>query len=147
MTHSFNIEISRFPPIWAGESENKEGNVLKPDNQKRNNQNGGGPNNKKNLVGLISIILWALILTLLLQSAFSLFEGSDHIEIPYSTFREWVRQDYVESVDVQSNQLIIELKDGLGAVQKSKDEDVTVIDLTTGEAPAEDWTKSEAKRS
>ena len=61
--------------------------MLKPDNQKRNNQNGGGPNNKKNLVGLISIILWALILTLLLQSAFSLFEGSDHVEIPYSTFR------------------------------------------------------------
>ena len=147
MTHSFNIEISRFPPIWAGESENKEGNVLKPDNQKRNNQNGGGPNNKKNLVGLISIILWALILTLLLQSAFSLFEGSDHIEIPYSTFREWVRQDYVESVDVQSNQLIIELKDGLGAVQKSKDEDVTVIDLTTGEAPAEDWTPPQAGES
>ena len=81
--------------------------MLKPDNQKRNNQNGGGPNNKKNLVGLISIILWALILTLLLQSAFSLFEGSDHVEIPYSTFREWVRQDYVESVDVQSNQLVI----------------------------------------
>ena len=121
--------------------------MLKPDNQKRNNQNGGGPNNKKNFVGLISIILWALILTLLLQSAFSLFEGSDHIEIPYSTFREWVRQDYVESVDVQSNQLVIDLKDGLGAVQKSKDEDVTVIDLTTGEAPAEDWTPPQAGES
>ena len=147
MTHSFNIEISRFPPIWAGESENKEGNVLKPDNQKRNNQNGGGPNNKKNLVGLISIILWALILTLLLQSAFSLFEGSDHVEIPYSTFREWVRQDYVESVDVQSNQLVIELKDGLGAVKKTKDAEATIIDLSTGEAPAEDWTPPETSQS
>ncbi len=121
--------------------------MLKPDNQKRNNQNGGGPNNKKNLVGLISIILWALILTLLLQSAFSLFEGSDHVEIPYSTFREWVRQDYVESVDVQSNQLVIDLKNGLGAVQKTKDGDVTIIDLTTGEAPAEDWTPPQTSDS
>ncbi|WP_294517865.1 ATP-dependent zinc metalloprotease FtsH [uncultured Pseudoflavonifractor sp.] len=120
---------------------------MKPDNQKRNNQNGGGPNNKKNLVGLISIILWALILTLLLQSAFSLFEGSDHVEIPYSTFREWVRQDYVESVDVQSNQLVIDLKNGLGAVQKTKDGDVTIIDLTTGEAPAEDWTPPQTSDS
>ena len=121
--------------------------MLKPDNQKRNNQNGGGPNNKKNLVGLISIILWALILTLLLQSAFSLFEGSDHVEIPYSTFREWVRQDYVESVDVQSNQLVIELKDGLGAVKKTKDAEATIIDLSTGEAPAEDWTPPETSQS
>ena len=69
------------------------------------------------------------------------------MEIPYSTFREWVRQDYVESVDVQSNQLVIDLKDGLGAVQESRDGDVTIIDLTTGEAPAEDWTPPQPARA
>ncbi len=92
---------------------------MKPDNQNNNNgKKPGGPDNRKGWLGLVSIILWALIITLLLQSVFAMFRGSNTVEIDYSQFREWVKQDLVERVTVQSNQYAITLKEGITATQQ-----------------------------
>ena len=55
---------------------------MKPD--KRNNNDSG--NNKRNALGLISIILWALFLTLLFRSCWSSYENAGMVEVPYTTF-------------------------------------------------------------
>ncbi len=81
---------------------------------------GGGPNNKKNVSGMIFLLFWAVILVLFLNSLFSSFLGGDVREIDYSTFREWVRQDYVSAVEVESHQYVIRLKDAVVVTQDKK---------------------------
>ena len=49
-------------------------------------------NNKKNAFGLISLILWALVLTLMFRSCTSSYNSSNQEHVPYSTFRQWVAE-------------------------------------------------------
>jgi len=94
---------------------------LTPDNQ-QNNKNGQGPgnNDKRNRVGIISAVLWVLLLFTIWQAFFSpMFETKTTL-VPYSTFREWVRNDFVESVHVQNDQWSIVLKKNV-AVTKTED--------------------------
>jgi len=85
---------------------------LKPEDQ---NKNGGpgGPNNKRSWIGLVSLLMWALILTLLFQYALGVFKNANTREIPYSTFRDWVREDFVAQVKTESNQYVIVLKENV----------------------------------
>ena len=55
-------------------------------------------NNKKNTLGLISLILWALFLTLLFRSCTSSYNSSNQVQVDYSVFRQWVTADLVEHV-------------------------------------------------
>ena len=70
-------------------------------------------NNKKNAFGLISLILWALMLTLLFRSCTSSYNSSNQVQVPYSTFRQWVVADLVESVKIESSLFTITLKEGV----------------------------------
>ena len=69
-------------------------------------------NNKKNMVGLISIILWALVGTMLLKSCTSSYASANEVQVEYSTFRQWVVADLVESVNMDSSKYVITLKEG-----------------------------------
>ena len=69
-------------------------------------------NNKKNTFGLISLILWALFLTLLLRSCTSSYNSSNQVQVNYSTFRQWVEADLVEHVKLESSLFTITLKEG-----------------------------------
>ena len=71
---------------------------MKPD--KRNNNDSG--NNKRNALGLISIILWALFLTLLFRSCWSSYENAGMVEVPYTTFKEWLEADKIQQANVES---------------------------------------------
>ena len=53
-------------------------------------------NNKKNTFGLISLILWALILTLLFKSCTSSYTSANEVQVDYSTFKQWVLEDKVD---------------------------------------------------
>ena len=92
---------------------------MKTDNQ--NNKNGQGQgNNKRSMMGLLSIVLWALILFFGIRVfSSSLAEGKTAV-IPYSTFRQWVEDDYVSSVHVAEDRYVITLKEGVKA-EKGKD--------------------------
>ena len=82
---------------------------MKPD--KRNNNDSG--NNKRNALGLISIILWALFLTLLFRSCWSSYENAGMVEVPYTTFKEWLAEDKIDTVNVENGKYTFTLRDGV----------------------------------
>ena len=69
-------------------------------------------NNKKNAFGLVTLILWAMVLTLLFRSCTSSYASANEVEVGYSTFKEWVAAGLVESVEMESSQYVITLKEG-----------------------------------
>ena len=85
---------------------------MNPDRQNNNRGKGGG-NNKRNITAIVSIILWALVLTVLVNYASSMFRQANSVEISYGVFRELVKQDCVEGVVMDSNKYTIYLKDGV----------------------------------
>ena len=70
-------------------------------------------NNKRNTFGLITLILWALVLTFLFRSCSSSYASANEVQVDYSTFKEWVRQDKVDRVLMQSGKYTITLKEGV----------------------------------
>ncbi len=75
-------------------------------NNSGNNQNKGtGPN--RNYIGIISIILWALVITLSLNQLLSWRANAQSTEIPYSTFVQMVRDGKVESVLMEDTKFTI----------------------------------------
>ena len=71
-----------------------------------------GNNNKKNAIGLISLILWAMVLTMLFRSCTNSYANANQVQVDYSTFRTWVAEDLVDAVRMESSQYIIILKEG-----------------------------------
>ena len=67
--------------------------------------------NNKNLMGILSIIIWALIITLLMNYFTSMFAHADSTEIPFSQFIELVKADKVKSVKMESGIYTITLTD------------------------------------
>ena len=70
-------------------------------------------NNKKNTLGLISIVLWALVLTMLFKSCTSSYANANQVQVDYSVFRQWVAAELVESVRMESGEYVITLKEGM----------------------------------
>jgi len=58
-------------------------------------------------MGLVSIVLWALVITVVLNFLFSSYNTSRSTEIEYSAFVEMVRQDKVEKVVMTDNKYTI----------------------------------------
>ena len=88
---------------------------MKPDKRNNNNPNGGGNNNRRNAFGLVSIVLWALFLTLLFRGCMSSYENANTVTVPYTTFREWLVEDKVQTAVIDSSQITFTLKDGVEA--------------------------------
>ena len=109
-----------------------KGTPNKPNKGGPNKPNNGGPNKdkKKNIMGLVTLVLWALFFTMLLRSCSSSYSNAGSYEIDYSLFRQWVAQDVVESVNLENGKYSIELKDG--AVVELPQE---IIDAQAEESP------------
>ena len=69
-------------------------------------------NKKKNLLGLFSLILWAILLTMLFRSCSSTSVKANQMRVDYSTFRQWVAADLVERVDMGGNDYVVTIQDG-----------------------------------
>ena len=76
-------------------------------------QQKGNGNKPKGVAGIVSIVLWALLLTFLFNSCQSAMRDASTVEVDYSTFKQWVRQDMVEHVHMASNKYTITLKEGV----------------------------------
>ena len=85
---------------------------MKPDKRNQNNGSGGG-NNKRNAFGLVSIILWALFLTLLFRGCMSSYEKAGTVTVPYTTFKEWLAEGKIYRANVESSQITFTLKEGV----------------------------------
>ena len=79
----------------------------------QNNNRGKGGGNKRNVTAVVSILLWALVLTVLVNYATSLFRQANSVELSYGVFRELIRQDCVDGVLMDSHKYTIYLKDGV----------------------------------
>ena len=79
---------------------------MKPD------KNNSG-NNKRNVIGLVSIILWALFFTILLRSCQSAYENADTVQVPYTTFREWLVEDKIQEVNMETGLYTFTLREGV----------------------------------
>ena len=53
-------------------------------------------NNKKNMFGLVTMLLWALMLAVLFRSCSSGYDTANEVQVDYSTFKQWVEEDKVE---------------------------------------------------
>ena len=85
---------------------------MNSDNQNNNRGKGGG-NSRRNATAIISIILWALVLTVLVNYATSMARSANSVEITYSQFLQLVEDDMVKSVVMESSKYTITLKDGV----------------------------------
>ena len=77
-------------------------------NKNNKNQN----NNKKKYSGFLSIVIWAILLTILFNFLFSGFNDRNTVTVLYSDFRAAVEAGAVEVVDMDSNEFRFKLKDG-----------------------------------
>ena len=89
-------------------------------NNNQNNQ-GGNKNNRKNTLGILSIVLWAVILTAAMQLLVSALRSDKTDEIPYSTFRQWVMEDKVATVKMTSSQFTFTLVEDEKAAQEAQE--------------------------
>ncbi len=88
------------------------------------NNNGNKPNRNRGAFGVLSIVIWALIITVMMNMAFSSLKTSNTQVVPYSTFRQWVEEDKVAAVKMESNRFTFTLTDpedttGLSPIGKS----------------------------
>ena len=74
---------------------------MKPD------KDSGGGNNKRNMMGIASVILWALIITVLVNYLTSVARQSSTTEIMYGEFRQMVMEDKVEKVVMTNSKFVI----------------------------------------
>jgi cell division protease FtsH len=77
---------------------------LRPDNQ--NNGRGGG-NGKRNLTAIVSVILWALVITVLINYITSIAQRANTEEILYGEFRQMVMEDKVAAVEMSNEKFVI----------------------------------------
>ena len=82
----------------------------KPSNQ--NNHNRQNDNKKKPSLSFLSIVIWALLLVVLLNTCMSSMRTSSRVTVAYTEFREWVAEGYVEEVQTSSNAYYFTVKDG-----------------------------------
>ena len=78
-------------------------------NQNNNRGNGG---NKRNVTAIVSVLLWALVLTLLVNVATSRFQQANSVEVLYGQFRDLVMDGVVDSVLMESDRYTFTLKEG-----------------------------------
>ena len=78
-----------FPPsfLFGGTRVDKGGYTL---NQPDRKGPGGSPGGNKNMMGIVSIILWALIITLMINYFTSTMSTSHSQQIEFSQFLEMV---------------------------------------------------------
>ena len=77
-----------------------------PENNNNNENRPGGPK-KRNSLAMLSIVVWALIITLFINYASSLRRQSNTTEVTYSTFKQMVMEDKVSRVVMSTDKYVI----------------------------------------
>jgi cell division protease FtsH len=72
-------------------------------------------------MGIITIVIWALVFTVLVNQITTMYSNSKTEEISYSDFIQKVKNDEIASVEFQSNKYIITPKDSSGTDAGSAD--------------------------
>ena len=75
-------------------------------NNNRRPDQSGGPK-RKNTMMLLSLVLWALAITVFVNYASSMYRQTNSVEIDYGTFRQMVVDDKVARVVMASDKFVI----------------------------------------
>lgn len=86
-------------------------------------------NNKKNAFGLVTLILWSLLILMVFKSCSSAYGKANEVQVDYSTFKQWVREDKLERVFMQSGKYTLTLKEGVSVQLPQPDEQSGGISL------------------
>ena len=70
-------------------------------------------NKKKNIMGLVSILLWALTFMVVFQSCSGDSAAANEVLVDYSTFKEWVEEGKVDKVQMSTGKYTIYLREGV----------------------------------
>ena len=100
----------------------------------KKNKNGGG-NNNKNIMGIVTIVFWALILTLAINSLVGSMRTSNVAFVPYSTFYQWVEEGYVESVLMENTEYTVGLKEDYALELNEETGEYEIVDRADGVTP------------
>ena len=100
----------------------------------KKNKNGGG-NNNKNIMGIVTIVFWALILTLAINSLVGSMRTSNVAFVPYSTFYQWVEEGYVESVLMENTEYTVALKEDYALELNEETGEYEIVDRADGVTP------------
>ena len=79
---------------------------------KPSNQNNNNNDKKKSSLSFLSIVIWALLLVILLNTCMSSMRSSGRVTVSYTEFRDWVAAGYVDEVQMSSNVYYFTVKDG-----------------------------------
>ena len=83
------------------------------------NPNKGKKNGKRNINGIIAIVVWALVLTVIFNYVSSMFNSANTEEIAYSEFLTMVKNDEIDSVLIGEDALTIITKQAAQAPANS----------------------------
>ena len=89
------------------------------DSNNRNNRNGGNKKNNKNLRSVISLIGWALVLTLVFNYILAATSGGRSFEVPYSEMMDLVEQDQIKEIQLKGGVLYATPVDGYTYTEKT----------------------------
>ena len=77
----------------------------------KNRKNGKGNEPKKNILGILSIVLWAVIIVVVINQFVSSAAMSGQVEIKFSEMVQLVKNDHVEEVKLESGKYTVTLKE------------------------------------
>ena len=81
-------------------------------------------NRKKNLMGLVTILLWALTFAMVFQSCSGSGDPNE-VHVDYSTFKQWVEEEKVEKVLMSAGKYTITLREGVEVELPEQEKDKT----------------------
>ncbi|MBE6957359.1 MAG: ATP-dependent zinc metalloprotease FtsH [Ruminococcaceae bacterium] len=76
------------------------------------------------IIGIVGIILWAVVLTVLFNSCQAHIQNAGTLEVDYSEFKQWVIDGKVEHVQMESSRYTITLKEGVQVEREDPKEDI-----------------------
>ena len=91
---------------------NRPGNHNPMNNRNNNNKNKKDDKKKRPALSFLSIVLWAVILVLLLNTCSSSLQSASTQEVEYSVFKEWIAAGYVDQVELGDTCHYFTLKEG-----------------------------------
>ena len=83
---------------------------MKPDNQ--NNPNGGKNGGRRSMMAIVSIVLWALVITVFVNYMTASFQRANSTEVWYSEFLDMVEAGVVDTVEMSNTKFTIYLREG-----------------------------------
>ncbi len=96
-------------------------------------KNGGN----KNIMGIVTVLFWAFILTLAFNSLASSLRHSNVAQVGYSTFFEWVESGYVQAVEMESTEYTVYLKDEYAIELDEETGEYVITDRVSGQTQPE----------